>query len=132
MNAAALVLLGVNLMEDIMLRRVGALRLSRGFFGTLRVSDRHLDKPEEAIALATAYRDAGATELVHTQGVSGPDEYSRVVEFQGFLPAFFPLIQLLMQFQKNTSWNASMTRSAIVAIWRRLYIESVASSGKCS
>jgi probable F420-dependent oxidoreductase len=40
-----------------------------------------LDKPDEAVALAQAYRDAGATELVHTQGVSGPDEYRRIVEF---------------------------------------------------
>ena len=40
-----------------------------------------IDEPEQAIAMAQAYRDAGATELVHTQGVSGPDEYRRVVEF---------------------------------------------------
>ena len=40
-----------------------------------------IENPEEAVALAQAYRDAGATELVHTQGVSGPDEYRRVVEF---------------------------------------------------
>ena len=40
-----------------------------------------LEKPDEAIAMAMAYRDAGATELVHTQGVSGPDEYHQLVEF---------------------------------------------------
>ena len=40
-----------------------------------------LDKPAQAIAIAQAYRDAGVTELVHTQGVSNPEEYCRVVEF---------------------------------------------------
>ena len=40
-----------------------------------------IETPDEAVALAQAYRDAGATELVHTQAVSGPDEYRRVVEF---------------------------------------------------
>lgn len=40
-----------------------------------------IDQPDEAVALAQAYRDAGADELVHAQGVSGPDEYRRIVEF---------------------------------------------------
>lgn len=39
-----------------------------------------LDRPHEAIELARAYRDAGATHFVHTQSYSSPDEYQAIVE----------------------------------------------------
>lgn len=39
-----------------------------------------LDNLTEAVELAVAYRDAGATQLVHTQGYDNPDEYQALVD----------------------------------------------------
>ena len=44
----ALVLLGANLVEEVSYRSTGALEISRGFFGMLRVKDRYLDTPDKA------------------------------------------------------------------------------------
>jgi predicted membrane channel-forming protein YqfA (hemolysin III family) len=45
---AALGLLGMNLYEEASYRLEGAIEISRGFFGMLRVRDRYLDTPEKA------------------------------------------------------------------------------------
>lgn len=58
-----------------------AREAGRGPMQVVAMKTLPIETPDEAIALARAYRDAGVTELVHTQGVSGPDEYRRVVEF---------------------------------------------------
>ncbi len=58
-----------------------ARQTGRGPMEVVAMKTLPIENPDEAIALAQAYRDAGATELVHTQGVSGPDEYRRIVEF---------------------------------------------------
>ncbi len=60
-------------------QRAGAT--GRGPMEVVAMKTLPIETPDEAVALAQAYRDAGATELVHTQAVSGPDEYRRVVEF---------------------------------------------------
>ena len=44
--------------------------------------------------------------------------HSSVFACHGFLPAFSPLLQLLIQFQKNTSWKANITNKAEVATKR--------------
>ncbi len=44
---AALGLLGMNLAEELAYRYQGALEVSRGFFGMLRVKDRYLHDPDE-------------------------------------------------------------------------------------
>ena len=51
-----------------------------------------LDNIDEAIKLARAYRDAGATHLVHTQGYSSHGEYESIVATldERIVPAFSP------------------------------------------
>lgn len=48
MPLASIGLLGFNLVEDIGYRTQDAITISRGFFGMLRVVDRHLDDPDQA------------------------------------------------------------------------------------
>jgi hypothetical protein len=48
MPIVAIGLLGYNLLEDLGYRREGAVEITRGFFGMLRVVDRYQDEPDNA------------------------------------------------------------------------------------
>ena len=52
----------------------------RGTLEVVAMKTLPLANEAEAIDYARAFRDAGATHLVHTQGFSGPDEYRRVAD----------------------------------------------------
>ncbi len=52
----------------------------RGALEVVAMKTLPLEREREAIDYARAFRDAGVTHLVHTQGFSGPEEYRRVAE----------------------------------------------------
>ena len=57
----------------------GASEAGRGPLEVVAMKTLPLEHPNEAVDLARAYREAGATHLVHTQGVESPDQYREVV-----------------------------------------------------
>jgi len=52
----------------------------RGELEVVAMKTLPLEREDEAVDYARAFRDAGATHLVHTQGFGGPDEYRAVAE----------------------------------------------------
>jgi 2-methylisocitrate lyase-like PEP mutase family enzyme len=52
----------------------------RGKLEVVAMKTLPLDNRSEAVELAQAYRDAGATHLVHTQDYNSPEEYQVMVD----------------------------------------------------
>jgi len=56
-----------------------AAEMERGLMEVIAMKTLPLDDPPAAAALARAYRDAGVSQLVHTQGYDSPAHYAEVV-----------------------------------------------------